>query len=54
MGVPYTAAHGAVRFSLSRFNTEQEVDFIIAKLPAIITELRTISPFDDHSAYTLA
>jgi len=54
MGIPYTAAHGAVRFSLSRYNTEKEVDFVIEKLPPIITELRNISPFDDHSAYTMA
>lgn len=45
MGVPYTAAHGSVRFSLSRFNTEDEMDFIIEKLPPIIQKLRKISPF---------
>jgi cysteine desulfurase len=54
MGIPYTAAHGAVRFSLSRYNTEEEVQFVIEKLPPIITELRNISPFDDHSAYSMA
>jgi cysteine desulfurase len=54
MGIPYTAAHGAVRFSLSRYNTEEEVKFVIEKLPPIITELRNISPFDDHSAYSMA
>lgn len=45
MGVPYTAAHGAIRFSLSRFNTEEEIDFVIEKLPPIITRLREISPY---------
>jgi cysteine desulfurase len=54
MGIPYTAAHGAVRFSLSRYNTEEEVKFVIEKLPPIISELRNISPFDDHSAYSMA
>jgi len=50
MGVPYTAAHGSVRFSLSRYNTEDEVDFILEKLPPIITRLREISPFGRDSA----
>lgn len=45
MGVPFTAAHGSVRFSLSRYNTEDEVDFTIAKMPQIIERLRELSPF---------
>jgi len=45
MGVPFTAAHGSIRFSLSRYNTEQEVDFTIGKLPPIIKRLRELSPF---------
>ena len=49
MGVPYTAAHGAVRFSLSRYNTEEEIEFVIEKLPAIIEQLRAISPFGKKS-----
>jgi cysteine desulfurase len=45
MGVPFTAAHGSVRFSLSIYNTEEEIDFIIEKLPPIIDRLRELSPF---------
>jgi cysteine desulfurase len=45
MGVPFTAAHGSIRFSLSRYNTEKEVDYTIEKLPPIITRLRELSPF---------
>lgn len=45
MGVPYTAAHGSIRFSFSVYNTEEEVDFIIEKMPAIIETLRKMSPF---------
>ncbi|WP_018125285.1 cysteine desulfurase NifS [Desulfovibrio oxyclinae] len=45
MGVPFTFAHGSIRFSLSRFNTEEEVDFIIENLPRVIENLRKISPF---------
>jgi cysteine desulfurase len=45
MGVPFTAAHGSIRFSLSRYNTEKEVDYTIEKLPPIINRLRELSPF---------
>ena len=45
MGVPFTAAHGSVRFSLSSYNTEADIDFIIEKLPPIIKRLRELSPF---------
>lgn len=45
MGVPFTAAHGSVRFSLSTENTEAEVDFVVEKLPPIIERLRQMSPF---------
>lgn len=45
MGVPFTAAHGSTRFSLSRYNTEEEVDYIIEKMPLIVNRLRELSPF---------
>jgi cysteine desulfurase len=45
MGVPFTAAHGSVRFSLSRYNTEKEIDYTIEKMPEIVTTLRQLSPF---------
>lgn len=45
MGVPYTSAHGAIRFSFSRYNTEQEVDFTLSVLPPVIARLRQISPY---------
>ena len=45
MGVPFTAAHGSIRFSLSIYNTEQEVDFVLEKIPSIISSLRQMSPF---------
>ena len=45
MGVPFTAAHGSIRFSLSIYNNEEEVDFVIDKLPGIIDNLRSMSPF---------
>jgi len=45
MGVPFTAAHGSIRFSLSRYSTEEEVDYTIEKMPAIVNRLRELSPF---------
>jgi len=45
MGVPFTAAHGSVRFSLSRYTTEAEIDLVIERMPPIIHRLRELSPF---------
>ncbi|MDP2972629.1 MAG: cysteine desulfurase NifS [Deltaproteobacteria bacterium] len=45
MGVPFTAAHGSIRFSLSIYNTKEEMDYIIEHIPPIIQRLRDISPF---------
>lgn len=45
MGVPFTAAHGSIRFSLSVYNTEADVDHVLTHMPGIIERLRTMSPF---------
>jgi cysteine desulfurase len=45
MGIPFTAIHGSIRFSLSRYNTESEIDKVIEVMPDIIKELRTLSPY---------
>lgn len=45
MGIPFTAIHGSIRFSLSRYNTEAEIDRVIEIMPEIIKELRLLSPF---------
>ncbi len=45
MGVPFTAAHGSVRLSLSIHNTVEEIDYLTENLPPIIERLREISPF---------
>jgi cysteine desulfurase len=45
MGVPFTAIHGSIRFSLSRYNTEEEIDKVIEIMPKIINDLRLLSPF---------
>lgn len=45
MDIPYTAAHGTVRFSLSRYNTQEEIDRVIVALPPIVARLRKLSPY---------
>lgn len=45
MGVPFTAVHGSVRFSLSRYNTESDIGYVLEKLPPVIKHLRDLSPF---------
>lgn len=45
MNIPYTAAHGSIRFSLSRYTREKEIDYVIDALPPIISRLRMLSPY---------
>ena len=45
MGVPYSSAHGTIRFSLSKYNTESDIDTVVSVLPPIIARLREISPY---------
>lgn len=51
MGIPPLASRGTIRFSLSRYSTEDEVDYILEKLVPIVKRLQTLSPlFDDSQA----
>ncbi len=50
MKIPFTAIHGSVRFSLSRYNTEAEVDRVIEVFPGIVGNLRRLSPYWDSAA----
>ena len=45
MGIPFTAAHGSLRFSLSRYTTEAEIDYTLEAMPPIVAKLRELSPF---------
>ncbi|MBT3029834.1 MAG: cysteine desulfurase NifS [Candidatus Thiodiazotropha sp. (ex Lucina pensylvanica)] len=45
MDIPFTAAHGSVRFSLSRYNTMDEVERVIEAVPPIVEQLRKLSPY---------
>ncbi len=48
MGVPFTAVHGSIRFSLSRYTTEEEIDHVLRHCPEVVAEMRAISPFVKH------
>jgi cysteine desulfurase len=48
MYVPYTAAQGSIRFSLGRYNTEQEIDDTLKLLPEIVGKLVEMSPYDEQ------
>ncbi len=50
MGIPFTALHGSIRFSLSRYTTEEEIDYALNKIPGIIEKLIKISPFQKELA----
>jgi cysteine desulfurase len=50
MDIPFTAAHGSVRFSFSRYNTMEEVERVIAAVPLIVERLRKLSPYWDGDA----
>lgn len=50
LDVPFTAVHGSIRFSFSRYNTEGEIDQIIEVFPRIVANLRRLSPYWDIQA----
>ncbi|MEO0488259.1 MAG: cysteine desulfurase NifS [Cyanobacteria bacterium J06659_2] len=50
MGLPYTILHGSIRFSLSRFTTEAEIQQVLTVMPGIVEKLRAISPFTDDQS----
>ena len=49
MDVPFTARHGSIRFSLSRYTTESDIDTVIEHFPKIIARLRELSPYWDQT-----
>lgn len=49
MGVPFTAVHGSIRFSLSRYTQNEDIDYVIKELPPLVAWLRSMSPFTPQS-----
>ena len=49
MGVPFTAKHGSIRFSLSRYTTESEIDTVVEQFLPIVERLRRLSPYWDQA-----
>ena len=47
MGVPFTSAHGSIRFSLSRYTKPDEIDHVLAVMPGVVNRLLDISPYWD-------
>ena len=50
MNVPFTAIHGSIRWSLSRYTTEKEIDYVLDVLPGIINKITSLSPYQDELA----
>ena len=48
MKVPFTAVHGSLRFSLSRYNTDEDIDCVLEVLPTVVANLRKLSPYWDN------
>lgn len=48
MGVPFTAVHGSIRFSLSRYTTDAEIDYVLKHTPEVVAKMRALSPFVPH------
>ncbi len=48
MNVPFTAIHGSIRWSLSRYTTEKEIDYVLDVLPGIINKITALSPYQDE------
>lgn len=53
IGLPHETAHGSVRFSFSDMNSEEDIDYILEKLPPIVKTLRDMSPLWEEIQKTL-
>lgn len=50
MNVPFTAIHGSIRFSLSKFTTEKDIDYVNSVIPGVIERIRNLSPYQEELA----
>jgi cysteine desulfurase len=44
LGLPVQRAHGSIRFTLGKYTTEKEINYLLNVLPKVIARLRKISP----------
>ena len=44
LGLPHEKAHGSIRFTFGEMNTEEQVDFVLEKMPQIVDRMRQMSP----------
>ena len=44
IGVPHEIAHGSLRISIGKYNTKEEVDYLVENLVEIVNRLREMSP----------
>lgn len=51
MGLPHEIAHGSLRFTLGRQNTEEDIDYVLEQLPKIVERLRMMSPLYDQTIH---
>jgi cysteine desulfurase len=49
LGLKPVQAHGSARFTLSKYTTEEDIDYVLAKLPPIVSKLRSMSPLNDSN-----
>ena len=50
MNVPFTAIHGSIRFSLSKYTTDADIDYVNSVLPGVIEKIRNLSPYQEELA----
>lgn len=51
MGLVHEIAHGSLRFTLGRQNTEEDIDYVLEQLPKIVERLRMMSPLYDQAVH---
>ena len=50
MNVPFTAIHGSIRFSLSKYTTDSDIDYVLSVVPGVIEKIRNLSPYQEELA----
>lgn len=53
MGIPHELAHGSIRITLGRDNTEEDIDYFMETMPPIVERLRAMSPLDQENEFAM-